>query len=47
MTQEDLDAKFGGLAAPVLDQAGRARVKELIFSCDGLSARDFMQGLRF
>lgn len=47
MTQEDLDAKFSALAAPVLDTAAQARVKELVFACDSLSARDFMAGLRF
>jgi 2-methylcitrate dehydratase len=47
MTEEDLDAKFGALAAPVLDEAGRARVKQAIFGCEALSAREFMDALRF
>ncbi len=47
MTEDDLDAKFGGLSAGLLDDAGRARVKQAIFSCDTMSCRDFMDALRF
>ena len=47
MTEEDLDAKFNGLAAPVLDTARRAQVKATIFGCDSLTAREFMDALRF
>ncbi|MFA7331337.1 MAG: MmgE/PrpD family protein [Candidatus Delongbacteria bacterium] len=47
MTQEDLDAKFDGLAAAKLDEAGRARVKQAIYGCDTLSAREFLDALRF
>jgi 2-methylcitrate dehydratase len=47
MSAEDLDAKFNALAAPVLDEAGRARVRAAVHDCDKLSAREFMDALRF
>ena len=45
MTAADLDAKFGALAAPLLDEAKQAAVKQLVFSCDDTDTRSFMQGL--
>jgi 2-methylcitrate dehydratase len=45
MTEADLDAKFGALAAGLLDEARQAAVKQLVFSCDDTDARSFMQGL--
>jgi 2-methylcitrate dehydratase len=43
MTEEDLDVKFAGLGEGLLDEARRKKLKETIFSCEKLSARDFMQ----
>ncbi len=45
MTMEDLDNKFNALAASLLDEAGQKRVKDSIFGCENLSARDFMKSL--
>ncbi|MBV6444304.1 MAG: MmgE/PrpD family protein [Ignavibacteriales bacterium] len=45
MTQEDLDNKFEALSTGKLDAAKIAAVKEVIFNCDNLSARDFMEKL--
>jgi 2-methylcitrate dehydratase len=43
MTEEDLDVKFAGLAEGLLDVDSQKRVKETIFNCENLSAREFMQ----
>ena len=45
MTQEDLDVKFNGLADGLLDSTRAAEIKEMIFACEKLSARDFMSKL--
>ena len=45
MTQEDLDAKFGALAAPLLDAERQRQVREAIFDCEGMSAAAFMAAL--
>jgi 2-methylcitrate dehydratase len=45
MTEADLDAKFGALAAPLLDEERQASVKQLVFNCDDTDARSFMRGL--
>jgi len=47
MTEEDLDAKFGGLAAARLDPERRAAVKAAVFGCEALDARGFHDALRF
>ena len=45
MTQEDLDAKFGGLAEGRLSPAKQQQVKQAIFSCETMSCRELMAGL--
>lgn len=47
MTEEDLDAKFGGLAAAKLSATQQGAVKQSIYSCETMSAREFMNALRF
>lgn len=42
MTMEDLEAKFGGLAAELLDQKRQAEIKDAIFACEKMSCRDLM-----
>jgi len=42
MTEEDLTNKFNGLSEAVLDAQRQQEVKDLIFACEGTSARDFM-----
>ena len=42
MTMEDLSAKFNGLSAELLNQKRQREMQEMIFSCEKLSARDFM-----
>ncbi len=45
MTMEDLEAKFNGLSAELLSAERRANVKDSIFSCESMTAREFMSGL--
>ena len=45
MTMLDLENKFNSLADGVLDSGRLAEVKELIFNCEKISAREFMTGL--
>lgn len=45
MTMDDLTAKFSGLATGLLDDARQKKVKDMIFSCENISARQFMQGV--
>ncbi|MCA9783981.1 MAG: MmgE/PrpD family protein [Calditrichaeota bacterium] len=45
MTQADLDAKFGGLAAGRLSPQKQQQVKQDIFACETLSCRELMQRL--
>jgi 2-methylcitrate dehydratase len=47
MTQEDLDAKFNGLSSAKLSAERQQEVKDLIFNCESMKVRDFMNGLRF
>jgi len=42
MTEEDLDIKFAGLAEDLLDTSRQKMLKETIFNCENLSAREFM-----
>ena len=42
MSEEDLDTKFAGLAAGLLDESRQKAFKEAIFSCDSMSATEFM-----
>ena len=43
MTEEDLDIKFTGLAEKLLNAERRKKLKEMIFNCEKLSAREFIQ----
>ena len=45
MTRADLDIKFDALAEPLLVADRRADMRDLVFSCETRSARDFMTGL--
>jgi 2-methylcitrate dehydratase len=45
MTMEDLDNKFQALGAGLLSQEKMAAVKDVIFNCESMSARDFMESL--
>jgi len=44
MTMEDLEAKFNGLSAELLNSDRQDRIKEMIFACEHLKARKFMTG---
>jgi len=45
MTMQDLENKFKGLAAGVLNAERLSQVRDLIFACETVSAREFMAGL--
>ena len=45
MTMEDLENKFNALSAKLLSEEKQKAVKEIVFNCDELSARDFMNHL--
>ncbi|MEJ2594395.1 MAG: MmgE/PrpD family protein [bacterium] len=45
MTMEDLDNKFQALASNILNREKMTDVKQTIFNCESMSARDFMQKL--
>lgn len=45
MTMEDLENKFNGLSADVLDIKRQEEIKDLIFNCEKESAKDFMEKL--
>lgn len=45
MTMEDLENKFNALSAKLLSVEKQKAVKEIVFNCDELSARDFMNHL--
>jgi len=45
MTLEDLENKFNSLSDGVLSESRLSEVKELIFSCEKVSAREFMSNL--
>ncbi|MBU2507791.1 MAG: MmgE/PrpD family protein [Bacteroidetes bacterium] len=45
MTETDLDNKFCGLAEGLLSDDRKKEVKEMIFNCEELDARDFMNKL--
>lgn len=47
MTIEDLDNKFNALSADVLTKEQQQNVKETIFNCENLSAKDFMDRLKY
>ena len=45
MTMEDLEAKFNGLAEGLLSDERKKEVREMIFACETMSAREVMQTL--
>ena len=45
MTLEDLENKFNALSAGVLSSSEQNEVKNMIFSCEGMFVRDFMNKL--
>ncbi|HEX3074179.1 MAG TPA: MmgE/PrpD family protein, partial [Ignavibacteriales bacterium] len=45
MTEEDLDNKFEALASGLLNENRRKEIKDVIFSCEKLSAKEFMSKL--
>lgn len=45
MTQEDLDNKFEGLTKEIFTAEKREEIKNLVFNCENMSAREFMSGL--
>ena len=45
MTMEDLDNKFNSLSGKILSSSKQKEVKEAIFSCEKLSAQEFMKTL--
>lgn len=46
MTEEDLDNKFSSLASSLFDEVKINRLKETIYNCENLSAKDFMDKLK-
>jgi 2-methylcitrate dehydratase len=45
MTIEDLDNKFGALSSELLSEEKQKEIKNMIFNCDDLTAKDFMSKL--
>ena len=45
MTVEDIEAKFNALSSKLLDSGRQSKIKEMIFACEDMTARDFMAGL--
>jgi 2-methylcitrate dehydratase len=45
MTMEDLDVKFEALATDVMGKGRMEEIKDTIFNCDQMPARDFMHAL--
>jgi len=45
MSENDLDDKYNSLSAKLLTSDKQEAMKKLIFSCENVSARDFMAGL--
>lgn len=45
MTEDDLKAKFNALSTGLLTPERQEKVKKMIFSCENMSARDFMKEL--
>jgi 2-methylcitrate dehydratase len=45
MTEDDLKAKFNALSAGLLTPERQEKVKKMIFSCENMSAREFMKEL--
>ncbi|KAA3595765.1 MAG: MmgE/PrpD family protein [Calditrichaeota bacterium] len=45
MTMDDLVAKFNALSSELLTAERQAEIKEMIFNCENMTARDFMSAL--
>jgi len=45
MTMDDLTAKFNGLSAALLSEDRRKEIKDMVFACEKISAKDFMAKL--
>ncbi|MDQ7816845.1 MAG: MmgE/PrpD family protein [Melioribacteraceae bacterium] len=45
MTMEDLENKFNGLSSGLLNSKRQKEIKEMIFNCDIMTAKDFMDKL--
>lgn len=45
MTMDDLTAKFNGLSAELLDENCQNEIKDMIFDCENMSTKDFMNKL--
>ena len=45
MSMEDLENKFNALSSKLLTPEAQAEKRDMIFSCQNLSARDFMKSL--
>lgn len=45
MTNEDLENKFNALSSNLISISRQKEIKEMIFSCELISARDFMENL--
>ena len=45
MTMEDLDNKFSGLSNNWLSEEKQKEVKDTIFNCENISAKEFMKTL--
>ncbi len=45
MTETDLDNKFSGLTLGLLNEKRQREIKDIIFSCEKLNAKDFMNRL--
>ncbi len=43
MTMEDLEAKFNGLSAALLKPERQKKMKEMVFACEKMDCRSFMQ----
>lgn len=45
MTMEDLHYKFEALSRGLISEARHQQIKDMIFNCEALRARDFMKKL--
>lgn len=45
MTIEDIENKFNSLSAKLLTEKKQKKIKDMIFSCEKMKARDFMKTL--
>jgi len=45
MTMDDLTAKFNALSAELLSSDRQRKIKDMIFACENMNAKEFMAGL--